>query len=291
MKKILVSLVAAGLLAGVPAMAKTSKEVTNDAVMAAKSDAGKQQHTEVVKEAVQAVALTHDVIAALDRNDTKSAKASLEKAIGKLEVVLAAPNAPAMLPIDGTIRSVEYLGTAKDVKAQVKAVEELLDDGKVQEARALLSTLQSEIDIVTVSLPLISYPNALKLAAKYLNESKVQEAKEVLLMALGTFAQSQIVIPVPLLKAQALIEEASAVAKKDKAAALGHLSAAREQLKLAKALGYVSGSDTTYKMLDDSIEKIEKEIKGKNRAEKLFDDLIAKLREFKEKAVSSESTK
>ncbi len=291
MKKILVSLVAAGLLAGVPAMAKTSKEVTNDAVTAAKSDAGKQQHTEVVKEAVQAVALTHDVIAALDRNDTKSAKASLEKAIGKLEVVLAAPNAPAMLPIDGTIRSVEYLGTAKDVKAQVKAVEELLDDGKVQEARALLSTLQSEIDIVTVSLPLISYPNALKLAAKYLNESKVQEAKEVLLMALGTFAQSQIVIPVPLLKAQALIEEASAVAKKDKAAALGHLSAAREQLKLAKALGYVSGSDTTYKMLDDSIEKIEKEIKGKNRAEKLFDDLIAKLREFKEKAVSSESTK
>ncbi len=289
MKKYLVSIVAAGMLAGVPMMAKTSKEVTSEAVASAKVDAGKKQDVALIKEAVEAVSLTHEVLGALQKNDIEHAKKSLEKAIGKLEVVLAAPNAPALLPIDGTVRSVEYVGTAKDVKSQVKAVEELLDDGKVQEARILLSTLQSEIDIVTVSLPLVSYPNALKLAAKYLNESKPDEAKEVLLMALGTFAQSQIVIPLPLLNAQALIEEASHVAKQDKKAALGHLDVAREQLKLAEAPGYISTSETTYKMLDDEIEKVEKEIRGKNRVEKLFDELKHKLEEFKTKAVSSEN--
>ena len=286
MKKYLVSVIAAGMLAGVPLMAKSSSEVTSDAVKTAKNDA-KKQEVQVVKEAVDAVVLTQEVLADLHKNDTKAAKAALEKAIGKLEVVLAAPNAPALLPIDSAMSATEFVGTADDVKHDLKAVKSLLSDGKVQEARRLLSTLQSEIDIVTVSLPLVSYPNALKLAAKYLHDGKVDEAKEVLHMALGTFAQSEVVIPVPILKAQALIEEASKVAKKDKKTALTHLDAARAQLKVAEALGYVSRSDTTYKALDDAIEKIEKEVKGKNEAEKLFDTLIDKLKEFKEKAVST----
>ncbi len=286
MKKYLVSVIAAGMLAGVPLMAKSSSEVTSDAVKTAKNDA-KKQEVQVVKEAVDAVVLTQEVLADLHKNDVKAAKAALEKAIGKLEVVLAAPNAPALLPIDSAMSATEFVGTADDVKHDLKAVKSLLSDGKVQEARRLLSTLQSEIDIVTVSLPLVSYPNALKLAAKYLHDGKVDEAKEVLHMALGTFAQSEVVIPVPILKAQALIEEASKVAKKDKKTALTHLDAARAQLKVAEALGYVSRSDTTYKALDDAIEKIEKEVKGKNEAEKLFDTLIDKLKEFKEKAVST----
>jgi hypothetical protein len=40
-------------------------------------------------------------------------------------------------------------------------------------------------------------------------------------------------------------------------------------------------------MLADAIGAIEKEVRGKNKAEKLFEDLIAKLKEFKEKAVKS----
>ncbi len=286
MKKYLVSVIAAALLAGMPVMAKTSSEVTDDAVATAKN-AAKKQEVQVVKEAVEAVVLTQEVLADLHKNDAKAAKEALEKAIGKLEVVLAAPNAPALLPIDSALSATEFVGTADDVRHDLKAVKSLLSDGKVQEARRLLSTLQSEIDIVTVSLPLVSYPNALKLAAKYLHDGKVDEAKEVLNMALGTFAQSEVVIPVPILKAQALIEEASKVAKKEKKTALVHLDAARAQLKVAEALGYVSRSDTTYKALDDAIEKIEKEVKGKNEAEKLFDALIDKLKEFKEKAVST----
>ncbi len=163
--------------------------------------------------------------------------------------------------------------------------------GKVQKARRLLDTLQSEIDIVTVNLPLVSYPQALKLAAKYINEGKTKEAHEVLEMALSTLVQNEIVIPLPILKAQALIEAASKIAKSDRTQALKHLEAAREELKIAKALGYTSGSDTTYKALDEAIEKIEKEVKGPNKAEKLFEDLMMQLKEFKEKAIKSVNSK
>ncbi|WP_456451293.1 YfdX family protein [Hydrogenimonas sp.] len=289
MKKMVVSLVAAALLCGSPIMAETSAQVSAGAVKSAKSAAHDKQ-LEVVQEAVDAVMLTQKVLADLDRNDVKAAKKDLEKAIGKLEVVLAHKDAPALLPIDSAITATEYVGDVKSIKVALADVKKLLALGKVQEARRLLQTLQSEIDIITVNLPLISYPQALKLAAKYLADGKVKEARDVLEMALGTMVQNEIVIPLPILKAQALIEAASKIAKEDKEQALKHLEAAREELKIAEALGYTSTSDTTYKMLDDAIAAIEKEVKGPNKAEKLFEELMAKLKEFKEKALKSIDT-
>jgi len=290
MKKMLVSLAAAALLCGSPMMAETSAQVSAGAVKSAKSAAHDKQ-LEVVQEAVDAVILTQKVLADLDKNDVKTAKKDLEKAIGKLEVVLAHKNAPALLPIDSAITATEYVGDVKSIKTALADVKKLLAVGKVQEARRLLNTLQSEIDIVTVNLPLISYPQALKLAAKYLADNKVKEARDVLEMALGTMVQDEVIIPLPILKAQALIEAASKIAKQDKEQALKHLEAAREELKIAEALGYTSTSDTTYKMLDDAIKAVEKEIKGPNKAEKLFEELMSKLKEFKEKALKNIESK
>ncbi len=268
------------------AMAETSAQVGKGAVQHAKSVANDKQ-VQVVKEAVDALMLTHKVLVDLDKKNKDGALKNLEKAIGKLEVILADKTAPALLPIDSSIVAVEYAGDIDSVKATLKEVKKLIDDNRIQEARRLLDTLQSEIDIITVNLPLVSYPQALKLAAKYLHEDKMDEAADVLQMALTTLVRNEIVMPIPLLKAQALVEEAQKAAKTDKKQALKHLDAAKKELKLAEILGYTSTSDTTYKNLDESIEKIEKEVKGKNKAEKLFDELVAKLKEFKEKAAKS----
>ena len=286
MKKLLVSFAAAALLCAPMVMAETSAEVSAGAVKSAKNRAESRQ-VEVVQEAVDAVLLTQKVLAALDKKDVEGAKKDLEKAIGKLEVVLAHKDAPALLPIDSSIVAVEYVGDLESIKSTLKLVKKLLADNKIQEARRLLGTLQSEIDIVTVNLPLVSYPQALKLAAKYLHEGKTKEARDVLEMALGTLVQNEIVIPLPLLKAEALVTAASKIAKSDKEQALKHLEAAKEELKIAEALGYTSSSDVTYKALDEAIASIEKEIRGKNEAEKLFDELMKKLKEFKEKATKS----
>lgn len=282
MKKLILSITTAALLCGTTLMAKTSQEVSKSAVATAKQEA-KSQNIHVVKEAVSAVALTQKVLVDLDKKDKKSAIKDLEDAIGKLEVVLAAEKSPKLLPIDGAITAVEYLGDPKTIKKSIDKVEDLLNDGKVQEARTLLDTLQSQINVTTVNLPLATYPDALKLAAKYLHDDKVDQAKEVLAGALHTLVEDVVIIPIPVIKAEALITAASKIAKTDKEQALKHLAQAKVELEKAKVLGYTSKSDVTYKSLKKAIEKTEKEVKGKNKAEKLFDDLIKKIKSFKEK--------
>ncbi len=282
MKKFILSVVAATLLCSTGMMAKTSAEVSKNALSNAKVEA-KDKQVHVIKEAINAVVLTQKVIADIDKKDTKSAIKDLEDAIGKLEVALSAKHAPKLLPIDASVKAVEYVGDAKEIKKNLDLVNDLLDDGKVQEARKLLTTLQSEIDIVSVNLPVETYPDALKLAAKYLHEDKLQESKAVLVTALNTMIESVVVVPIPVLKAQALIVAASNIAKEDKEQALKHLSQAQNELEKAKLLGYTSKSDVTYKSLKNAIEKTKKEVKGKNKAEKLFDELISKMKSFKDK--------
>jgi len=282
MKRVILSLVTAALLAQGVAYAKSSKEVSKDALTSAKIDA-QTKEAHVIKEAVEAVALTQKVLIDLDKKDTNKAKSDLEKAIGKLEVALSAKHSPKLLPIDATVKATEYLGSIKDVKAGIDTTIDLLKDHKVQEARAIINALVSEIDIISVNLPVATYPQALKLAASYLHDGKVDQAKEVLVTALSTLVEDVVVIPIPIVKATALIDTASKIAKKDKDQALKHLDLAKEELEKAELLGYTSKSDVTYKSLYKQIKKVKKEIKGKNKAEKLFEELINKLKSFKEK--------
>ncbi|WP_456391868.1 YfdX family protein [Nitratifractor sp.] len=265
-----------------------SQNVSTMAVRHAKAAAkAKRDDVKVVKEAVDAVALTQEVLVALDKKQKDEAIKKLEKAIGKLEVVMSHPKAPALIPLSASVVVHEFPGTAYDVENAVITSIALLQNKRVQDARLIVQTLQDEIDFVTLNMPLVSYPQALKLAAKFLHEDKVDEAKRVIATALNTFVEVDVVTPIGILQAQELVAAAAEVAKKDKKLALAHLAAAKAALKKAEALGYTSTSDTTYKMLNDAISAIEKEVRGKNKAEKLFEDLIAKLKEFKEKAVKS----
>ena len=288
MKKIILStLVATLLITGVNAKEAAAKdasvkEVNKIALNNAKEDA-KTHQAKLVKEALNSLKDTHDAFVALEKKDEETATKKLESALGKLEVILASKKVPELLPIDSTIRINEYVGTSKDIETTLNMVRVLLNKNKVQEARALMLPLQSEIDITTVSLPLGSYPDALKLAAKYVHSHEIEKAKEVLAIALSTFTSVTEVVPIPLLKATDLIAASSVVAKEDKQRALAYLDAASESLKVAHDLGYVSKSTTTYKAMQEQIEAVKKEIKGPNKAEKLFETLKASLKEFKEK--------
>ncbi len=284
--------VAEGSKVAAPQSAKiqkaTSQSVKAEAVRNAKVAANaKKSDIKIVKEAVEAVALTQKTLALLSQNKKDDAIKSLEKAIGKMEVVLSHPNAPALLPLEASVIVSQFAGTAYDAENAVISSIALLQKKRVQDARLIVQTLKDEIDLVTVNMPLASYPAALKLAAKYLHENKITQAQKVLATALGTFVEVDVVTPLGIVEAQELIAAASRVAKSDKKLALAHLEAAKAALKKAEALGYTSRSDTTYKMLNDAIKKIQKEIRGKNKAKKLFDDLIAKLKEFEEKAIKT----
>ena len=292
MKKVLLSTLLSSLLLGTALTAnsdiKSVNEVNKSAVKKGTQDALANQK-KLIAEAINSLKFTNNALIALAHNDVKSAEANIEKALGKLEVILSAKNAPKLLPIDSQVTVVEYVGTSEDVKHDLDAVKDLLDDNKVQVARTLLNTLQSEIDVTVVSLPLVTYPDALKLAAKYLHDKQVAKAKSVLEVALSTFDKTTTVIPLPLLKATDLINVAASLSKNGKKEeALKYLAAAEDELDVAEALGYVSHSSNTYKSLHTAIKAVKKEIKGKNKAEKLFDELKAKLKDFKDKIFSDE---
>ena len=292
MKKVILSAIAASMILGVSAEAKvegtqsaTVKQINTATVKQAKNDALSHQK-KMVQEAIDSLKNAHEALVLLDKKDKEGAVKSIEKALGKLEVILAAKTSPKLLPIKSFVVVNEFIGTSDGIKATVKLAKELLSGGKVQQARKILMPLTSEVDGTTVSLPLVSYPDALKLAAKYIHSDKIAMAKEVLAIALNTFDETTVIVPLPLLKATDLIAAASNVAAKDKDLAIRYLNGASENLKVAEALGYVSKSTVTYQVLQDKIDAVKKEIKGKNKAEKLFESLKEKLADFKAKVFS-----
>ena len=288
MKRILTSVALAGLVAtnSFAIDAKTAK-VNKNAVIKAEKKA--QQNNQLVKEAINAIRNTQDALIYLNGKDKKNAINSLKKAIGDLAVVLNSPNPPYLLPVDINFEAYEFQGSLKDVANLVTKAKTLVIENKLPEAREVLNSLRDEIVVKTINLPLATYPSALKLAIKYINENKLKEAKDVLAMALSTLVEIKTIIPIPLVKAQNLIVQASKIVKKDPKEAIKYLDEAKHQLQLGEVLGYTSKSSTTYKMLKDKINKIEKEIRAKHNTDNLFERLIEKIKEFKNKAITHSS--
>ncbi len=294
MKKILLSTLLASCLLSTNVFAsaqnldtKKSVQETNElAVKNAKQNTHTSQD-KLIGEAITSLKFTQKALYNLNNNEMQKAKENIEKALGKLEVILSAKDAPKLLPVDNIISVQEYIGTKESIEKSLKDVQELLKNNKTQSARILLNTLQSEIDVTVVSLPLVTYPDALKLAAKYIHDNEIKKAKKVLEIALSTFDKTTQIIPLPLLKATDLIAMATELsAKSKKEEALVYLKYASDELDVAQTLGYVSNSSHSYKSMHELIEKLEKEIQGKNKAEKIFEDLKAKLKDFKEKVFS-----
>ena len=293
MNKIIVSTLLSSLLLTGSLMAKsdtelTSKEVNKNATELATKKVNDNK-VKLIKEALSSLEIAGKALQNLEANKKDEAKKNIELALGKLEVILTSKEVPKLLPIENRLVVKNFIGGAKEVDMALKEVKTLLDNGKVQEAGELLISLQSELDIRTISLPLATYPDALKLASKYLIEDKMDEAKDTLKLALSTFANVQTIIPIPLVNSIELVAVASKKAKENKTLALKYLASAHDELNKAEKLGYISKSTTTYKELHTLIEGVEKEVKGPNKAEKLFSELGKKLKEFKSKIFSEES--
>ncbi len=283
MKKIVTSIVLGSLLvSNTFAIDAKTANVNKNAVIKAEKNA---QNTQLVKEAIRAIQYTQEALMYLKNKKIKKAKEALKNAVGQLAIVLNTPKAPYLLPVDIQIEAYQFQGKLEDIAKMVNQAKLLVVANKLPAAREVLNALRDEIVIKTVNLPLATYPAALNLAIKYINEGKIKEAEDVLAMALSTLVEVDTIIPIPLIKAEALVSEASKIVKKDKKQALKYLEEAKYQLKLAETLGYTSKSDTTYKMLRDEISKLEKEIKRNHNTKGLFEELLKKLKEFKEKAI------
>jgi len=226
----------------------------------------------------------------IQENKEKEAIKALQEATGKFDIALAANPKLGLIPLASTVSINELLTTAEAVKTQTKLAKEFLDDSKVQAARALLMPLQDELLTRTTSLPMTTYPDAIKLATKMLVEGKKDAAVETLKTALSTFVEETSVIPLSLLRVEAMVSAASMLDKeKEKDKALVLLSSAEEQLQVAATLGYTSKDSALYEDLTEQIKTVKKEIIGGNVVEKLYSKLKTSIKSLIGK--KSEQTK
>lgn len=292
LKKVLLSAFAASLLFTSSVVAETTKLPTSAEVSEKATQKAAQKiddrSVKLVHEALRSLKLASSALEELRENKMEDAQKDIEYALGKLETILSSKDVPKLLPVDQKVVVKNFIGSASDVDKALNNVRHLLSVHKVQEAIELLNSLQSEIEINVISLPLVTYPDALKLASKYILENQPNKAQDVLKVALSTFSETKEIVPIPLIATLRLVNVASDVAKDNKEQALRYLDTANDELDKAQKLGYVSKSATTYKELHSMINDIKEEIKGKNKAQKLFDNLVDKIKEFKEKIFSTD---
>ncbi|BAZ33579.1 hypothetical protein NIES4074_60930 (plasmid) [Cylindrospermum sp. NIES-4074] len=237
------------------------------------------------QDAIAALKETRNAINAIDQGNTQEALQALERATGKLDILLARYPELALVPVSTQITIIDLAPRDFDLIEPIRdEAKRAVNEEDFPTGRALLHNLVSEIRTSTVNLPLETYPDAMKESARLLHQGRTDEARAVMQLALSTLVVTEQSRPIPLINV--LTELAAAIAlaaqgqdqqnqdQQNRDQVLRLLEDARTQLKLARELGYAR-RDPEYKELDRAIRDIERQIRAKEKTESPF----AKLRE------------
>ena len=244
-------------------------------------DQARQQGEKILdRDAIAVIDETKRAIDAILSNKTDEALAALERASGKINILLARNPANALIPVS---QEVVVFDTAPE---DLKSVADLADAaeaatllGDYPTARTLLHGLMSELRVRTYNLPLASFPIALSGAVRLLDEKRADDAAKLLTTAVGTLLIIDRVTPLPLLLAREAIDQAKVERDRDKQGAIALLDKAKYELDKAMELGY-SGHDPEYGKLKEDIENLKKELKKTGDTSSLFARLQERMSAF-----------
>jgi len=237
-----------GFLLILPSMAVSADSGT------AKADPQTQKETEdkrkaLMADATSAIQETQAALKTLDQGKTSQAIAALERATGKLDLILARDPKLELAPAGVSVTTYDVQGGLDAVKQARKEAEDLIEAGRLQEGRRLLKNLASETVISVSNIPLATYPDAIKRAVKLIDEKKPDDAKRVLQAALNTQVVIDTVIPLPVVNAEEFLKTAERLAQKkdrtkdDNDRLKTSFDRANDQLQFAQALGYGTKKD------------------------------------------------
>jgi len=224
-----------------PVAAKSVEAKSVEALVQAQGETRRKQ---IVDDAVDALARTRAALEALENNDTEAALEGLAVSIGKLELLMARDPALALAPTGIAMATRDLSGAKGAVHEIIRDAERLLADGQIQAARMLLDGVASELVISTTSLPLGTYPEAIKAITPLIDEGKTDEARKALLAVLNTLVVTHEIIPLPVIRAEAMLSVAESLAgeeertEEQEVTMKQAVSAVKEQLELAELLGY-----------------------------------------------------
>ena len=262
---------------------------------AAQQDQTAEKRKELFEEATTAIRETKNALKALDENKSEEALAALERASGKLTIILGREPELALAPSDVNVVTYNILANIDAVKKLRDEIEDMLEDGHVQQARRLIKNLASETIISVTNIPLATYPDAIKNAAKLIDENKIDEAKNKLQTALNTMVITETIIPLPIVSAQKNLKEAEALTENEDRTEEENkrlenlLNEARTDLEFAQALGY--GSKKDFSNLYDQLGQIKEKTKGGKSGTGFFDKIKGYLKDTIQSSQTESRTK
>ena len=248
-----------------------------------------ERHQKIEHEALIAITGTQNALIALHKNDAKQALVFLQEVSGKLDILLAKYPGLNLIPASLEVNVYDFDNDAKQVEKIIDAADDLLEDHKVQDARKILDQLVSEIRISTISIPLGTFPGSIKNAVNLIGQGKTNEAEGVLYNVLNTLVGTTEIMPLPVLRAETLLDKAMELEHKSdltKEASRTEIliltDAAKDKLKLAELLGY--GAKDDYKQLYNAIDEI-KDVIFSEKSAVAWDKIKASLAALKNKII------
>ncbi|MDU4872863.1 MAG: heat resistance protein YfdX2 [Klebsiella pneumoniae] len=231
---------------------------------------------QVLDEAVSALSLTKSALAALDDKDTARALATLAEVTGKLELIVAREPTLALAGVDVRTIVHDLFANTETIEAMTDEALDALKHGEVQ-----LALLASEIVITVTSIPLASFPAAVKAVVPLIDQGKIEEAKAALQSALSTLVEESSVLPLPVLRAKLLLKRAEPLVEDGQRSEASNerletlLNEARQQLEMAELLGY--GKRKDFEPLYAELKKIKEKTGGGGCGKGWLDEVKAKL--------------
>ena len=245
------------------------------------------KRAQLLKDAQSAIDETQKALDALDQGKKDEALAALEKVTGKLDLILARDPKLALAPVSVATVVRDLYANQDTVKAAIKEARSDLNEGKVQQARALLGGLASETELQVTNIPLATYPAAIKAVAPLIDAGKKDEAKTALQLALNTLVVERFITPLPTIRAKAMLAEAEKLAEKSGRSSGENkklhdlVETARQQLELGETLGY--GTRTDYQPLYTQLDDIQTKTGSGKSGTGIFDTIKASLKDLKDR--------
>jgi hypothetical protein len=245
-----------------------------------RKQAQQEAEKDLDKEAMAAIAETNAAVKAIADGNHNEAIAAIERATGKINTLLARYPGAALIPVSAEVDVIDLAPQDVDaIRVVTDAVDTAIHAKDYPTARLLLHGLTSELRIRTYNLPLTRYADALRQAARLVDQNKDQEASLLLLTSLNTLTMVDRSDPLPLILASKAVNDAQNLRDKDKDQALKLLAESQKQLERAKELGY-AGNDPEYSALNKAISDLEKQLKGNSETLQAFSDLKNKIEAF-----------
>ena len=218
----------------------------------------------IIKDAVIALKSTQRALSALNKNKKEEALSELEKATGKINLLIAREPKLAFAPVDTSIMVQDININPPDIKPLILQAQLSLAKGDIQHTRHLICSLGSEVVIYVTSIPLVSYPKEIASIVQMIDKNKLEEAKTHLQTVLATLVITKHILPLPYMKAMDML---NAIDKLDEfpykndadiKKIRNTLAMLRSQFALATILGY--GEKNKYKIIYNKLDILENKI-------------------------------